>query len=119
MGKVEKLAPDSPRYRQLKTFLSEESARRAAGALTATAQEHIALGNLEEARAAAEEALLAQPSNAVAREIRDRAAAALAKRSKPAAPSGSATSPAAPPAAVTPAPPGPTTGVPEGRRSEV
>ena len=73
MGKVEKLAPESPRLRQLRTVLSEESARHAAGALTATAQEHIALGNLEEARAAAEEALLAQPSNAVALEIRDRA----------------------------------------------
>jgi len=82
MGKVQKLAPESPRYRQLKAYLAEESSRREANALTATAQDHLAFGNLEEARAAAEEALAAHPSNAVAREIRDRAADILTKRSK-------------------------------------
>jgi tRNA A-37 threonylcarbamoyl transferase component Bud32/tetratricopeptide (TPR) repeat protein len=122
MAKVQKLAPESPRFRQLQAFLADESSRRAAAALTATAQEHIALGNLEEALAAAEEALLAQPSNTVAREIRDRAADALAKRSKPAAPlaPAAATPAAAAPAAAPPsASSGPSTGVPEGRRSEV
>jgi serine/threonine-protein kinase len=86
MGKVEKLAPESPRYRQLKVYLADESARRAAKDLTATAQDHLAFGNLEEARAAAEEALAAQPSNTVAREIRDRAADILTRRKSAAPP---------------------------------
>jgi tetratricopeptide (TPR) repeat protein/predicted Ser/Thr protein kinase len=123
MGKAEKLAPASPRYQKLKSYLSDESSRRAAKALTATAQEHLALGNLEEARAAAEEALLAQPSDALAREIRDRAADALGKpsRSGPAAAAATATPPPAAPGAppVVPASSGPSTGVPEARRSEV
>jgi len=139
MAKVEKLAPESPRFLQLQAYLAEESSRRAATALTATAQDHLALGNLEEARAAAEEALLANPSNAVAREIRDRAADVLARRKSgqpPAAASpelqavGPAPSAAAtatpPPAAVASAPVPPSdpgtparTGSPEGRRSEV
>jgi serine/threonine-protein kinase len=97
MGKVEKLAPESARYRQLKTYLAEESARRAAKDLTATAQDHLAFGNLEEARAAAEQALAAQPSNTVAREIRDRAADILARRKGGAAPAAAA--PAAAPEA--------------------
>jgi serine/threonine-protein kinase len=99
MGKVEKMAPESPRYRQLKSYLSDASARHAARALTATAQEHLALGNLEEARAAAEEALLAQPSDALAREIRDRAADALAKRGRSGQPAAGGPSAAARPAA--------------------
>jgi tetratricopeptide (TPR) repeat protein/predicted Ser/Thr protein kinase len=124
MGKVEKLAPQSPRYLRLKSYVSEASSRRASKALTATAQEHLALGNLEEARAAAEEALLAQPSDALAREIRDRAADALTKRSRsgPAAATATATPPPAGPAAApiaAPASSGPSTGVPEARRSEV
>jgi tetratricopeptide (TPR) repeat protein/predicted Ser/Thr protein kinase len=94
MGKVEKLAPESPRYRQLKTYLAEESSRRAAKALTAAAQDHLAFGNLEEARAAAEEALKAEPGNAVAREIRDRAADVLARRKGPAPAPASAAAPA-------------------------
>jgi len=140
MGKVERLAPESPRYRQLKTYLAEESARRAAQDLTAKAQDHLAFGNLEEARDAAEQALAAQPSNTVAREIRDRAADVLARRKGGATPapaaatatppptapppvnavSQPAASPAAP-AAVPPSDPGtsPRTGTPEGRRSEV
>ncbi len=139
MGKVEKLAPESPRYRQLKVYLAEESARRAAKDLTATAQDHLAFGNLEEARAAAEEALAAQPSNTVAREIRDRAADILTRRKSGAPPAAepeaaraaastaaTATPPptAAPPVTAAPAPPSdpgtsPRTGSPEGRRSEV
>jgi tetratricopeptide (TPR) repeat protein len=101
LGRVEKLAPESPRHRQLKTYLAEESSRRAAKALTATAQDHLAFGNLEEARAAAEEALKAEPGNAVAREIRDRAADILARRKGPAA-APAAAAPAA--AAQTPRP---------------
>jgi tetratricopeptide (TPR) repeat protein len=149
MGKVEKLAPASPRLRQLKAYLTEESSRRAGKALTATAQDHLAQGNLEQARAAAEQALLANPSDAVAREIRDRAADVLARRKTgpppPAAaperqavrpvPSAAATAtplpavsgpaePAPAPAAATPVPPSDPgsparTSSPEGRRSEV
>ena len=140
MGKVERLAPESPRYRQLKTYLAEESARRAAQDLTAKAQDHLAFGNLEEARDAAEQALAAQPSNTVAREIRDRAADVLARRKGGATPAPAAATatppptapppvnavsqPAASPAAPAPVPPSdpgtsPRTGTPEGRRSEV
>ena len=140
LGKVEKLAPESPRHRQLKTYLAEESSRRAAKALTAKAQDALAFGKLEEARAAAEEALKAEPSNAVAREIRDRAADVLARRKgptpAPAAPgapapaAAAAQAPSADPAAATATPPpasGPPsdpgsparTSTPEGRRSEV
>jgi serine/threonine-protein kinase len=97
LGKVEQLAPESPRCRQLRAYLAEESSRRAATALTATAQDHLAFGNLEEARAAAEEALAVDPQNAVAREIRDRAGDVLARRSKGQPPA------AAPPAALPPA----------------
>jgi tetratricopeptide (TPR) repeat protein len=110
LGKVEKFAPASPRHSQLKTYLAEESSRRAAKALTAKAQDALALGNLEEARAAAEEALQAEPSNSVAREIRDRAADVLARRRG-----------APPPVPVPPSDPGSParTSTPEGRRSEV
>jgi tetratricopeptide (TPR) repeat protein len=77
-ARIETLAPRSPRYLKLRSYLEEEHARRTADALTATAQEHLALGNLVEARAAAEEALGALPSHALAREIRERATAILA-----------------------------------------
>jgi serine/threonine-protein kinase len=98
LGKVEKLAPGSPRCQKLKAYLAEESTRREATALTATAQDHLAFGNLEEARAAAEEALAVNPGNAVAREIRDRAADILARRAK-----GQPPAAAAPPASAAPA----------------
>jgi serine/threonine-protein kinase len=131
MGKVEKLAPGSPRLRQLNAYLAEESSRRAGKALTATAQDHLAQGNLEQARAAAEEALLANPSDAVAREIRDRAADVLARRKTGPAPAATATperqavrpvtSAAATATPLPPSDPGasPRTASPEGRRSEV
>lgn len=94
-GKIERLSPRSARYLQLKKYLDEELSRKSAEALVATAQEHLVLGNLEEARAAAEEALVLNASHALAREIRDRAASVLATRSKPIAPAAPA--PAAPP----------------------
>ena len=56
--------------------------KKGAEALTSSAQEHLALGNLEEAVAAAEEALAAFPNHQVAREIRDRARAVLDQREK-------------------------------------
>jgi tetratricopeptide (TPR) repeat protein len=81
-SKVARLAPESARYRDLAAYLDEEAARRSVAALVGTAQEHIVLGNLEAARAAAEEVLAAQPDHAVAREIRDRAATVIAQRDR-------------------------------------
>jgi tetratricopeptide (TPR) repeat protein len=81
-AKVERLAPGSPRYRDLKSYLAEEGARRTADALTATAQEHLALGNLDEAVAAAEEALSLHPAHALAREIRQRVGDVVARRER-------------------------------------
>jgi len=93
-AKVASLAPGSAKHHELEGYLAEETARREAGALLATAQEHIALGNLEEALAAAEGALTAQPDHALAREIRERASRVLRARDRaatltpiPAAPS--------------------------------
>ncbi len=84
-ARIERLAPDSPRFIQLRSYLTEEASRRTADALAATAQDHLGLGNLAEARAAAEEALDALPTHALAREIRDRAAAVLAVQEQHAA----------------------------------
>jgi tetratricopeptide (TPR) repeat protein/predicted Ser/Thr protein kinase len=81
-SRVEKFAPESARYLELKTYLGEEASRRNAGALTAAAQEHLAQGRLAEARDSAEQALAVLPSDAVAREIRDRVASVLAMRDK-------------------------------------
>ncbi len=81
-GRLENLAPGSARHRDLVKYLDEEKARRAAFALLATAQEHIVLGNLEEAQTAAEEVLRTQPDHALAREIRDRVAGVLAQRER-------------------------------------
>jgi tetratricopeptide (TPR) repeat protein/predicted Ser/Thr protein kinase len=89
-GKVARLAPASPKYQELMAYLDEENARRTAGVLLATAQEHIVLGNLEEARAAAEEVLAAQPGHGLAREIRDRAARIIETRSRSAEASAAA-----------------------------
>jgi len=90
-SRLERLAPGSARHRQLLSYLDEERTRRAAVALLAAAREHIALGNLEEAGATAEEVLRTQPDHALAREIRDRVAGVLAQRHRP---------PAAPAAAI-------------------
>ena len=81
-AKVERLCPDSPRYRELKAYLDEEGARRTADVLIATAQDHLALGNLDEAVAAADEALALNPGHAVAREIRQRAGEVVAIRER-------------------------------------
>jgi tetratricopeptide (TPR) repeat protein len=81
-AKVERLAPGSPRHRELKAYLAEERARRTAELLIATAQDHLVLGNLDEAVAAAEEALSLNPAHAVAREIRRRAGDVVARRER-------------------------------------
>jgi len=96
-SRVQRLAPDSARYRDLAAYLDEEAARRKVAALVHTAQEHIVLGNLEEARAAAEEALAAQPDHAIAREIRDRAATVIEQRDRLAPPVSEPPPVAAPP----------------------
>jgi tetratricopeptide (TPR) repeat protein len=81
-AKVERLAPGSPRHRELKAYLAEERARRTAELLIATAQDHLVLGNLDEAVAAAEEALSLNPAHAVAQEIRRRAGDVVARRER-------------------------------------
>jgi tetratricopeptide (TPR) repeat protein len=80
--KVERLSPGSPRHRELKAYLAEERARRIAEVLIATAQDHLVLGNLDEAVAAAEEALSLNPAHALAREIRRRAGDVVARRER-------------------------------------
>jgi tetratricopeptide (TPR) repeat protein/predicted Ser/Thr protein kinase len=94
-GKIERIAPNSPKYRELKSYLTEESARRTAETLVAAAREHLAQGNLDEARVAAEDALAAYPAHNVAREIRDRVRGIVATREK-AARAAAAPPPAAP-----------------------
>lgn len=105
-AKVARLAPESARYRDLAAYLDEEVARRAVAALVTTAQEHIVLGNLEEARAVAEQVLAAQPGHAIAREIRDRASKVIAQKVPPSPPPVPPV--ASPPlASLTPLPEGP------------
>jgi tetratricopeptide (TPR) repeat protein len=73
-----------------------------------TAQEQIVLGNLEEARAVAEQVLAAQPGHAIAREIRDRASKVIAQRVPATPPPVAAPAVASPPlASLTPLPEGP------------
>jgi tetratricopeptide (TPR) repeat protein len=61
--KVERLAPWSPRYLELQVYLDEETARRAADRLVATARSSHAEGRLQEARAALAGALAAMPGH--------------------------------------------------------
>jgi hypothetical protein len=70
--KIRGMAPDNPRSERLSAYLEEESGRRAAVALLASARDQLALGHFDEARALAEDALLADPRSAPAREIVDR-----------------------------------------------
>jgi tetratricopeptide (TPR) repeat protein len=79
-GRIERIAPQSPVYAELRRYLDDEGRRHEADGLTAAAQEHLAQGELEEARAAAERALTVDPRHAVAREIRDRASSFLGQR---------------------------------------
>jgi tetratricopeptide (TPR) repeat protein/tRNA A-37 threonylcarbamoyl transferase component Bud32 len=93
-ARVERIAPESAAAAELRGYLEGEARRAQARAFTAAAQDHLAEGELEEARAAAERALEADPQDALAREIRDRAAEVLARRA-----------PAPPPPAPAPPPP--------------
>jgi tetratricopeptide (TPR) repeat protein/predicted Ser/Thr protein kinase len=103
-AKIEKIAPDNPQLKELKQFLEADPKRKMAEALVSAAKEHLALGNLDEAVAAAEEALESDPNHAVAREIRDGASRMLLARQPKAVPAPPA--PAPPPAAAK-APPAP------------
>jgi tetratricopeptide (TPR) repeat protein len=119
-SKVARLAPESERYRELMAYLREEEERRSADAIVGSAQEHIVLGNLDEALAAAEEVLASHPGHALAQQIRDRAAAVIEQRDRlappmhvepipePAPPEAPAEA-APPPASITPLPEGPPT----------
>jgi len=80
-ARIARLSPGDPRHARLRAYLDEESGRRAAIALVASARDQLALGNLEEARALAEDAMLSDPSSTVAREIMDRLTPFLEKPS--------------------------------------
>jgi hypothetical protein len=73
--KIRTLAPADARGGRLDAYLEEESGRRAAVALVASARDQLGLGHLDEARALAEDALLADPRSVPAREIVDRLSA--------------------------------------------
>jgi tetratricopeptide (TPR) repeat protein/tRNA A-37 threonylcarbamoyl transferase component Bud32 len=103
-GRIERIAPNSPAFQELRRYLEDQRRYVQVTALTATAQEHLVQGELEEARAAAVKALEIDPDHAVAREIRDRAAQVLGRRSSP--PARPAVTRAAPKAAPK-APPAP------------
>lgn len=79
-SRIQKLAPESPRYHELKERLDFQAGRQRVMDLTREAQEHIAQGSLVEALAAAEGALAIDGSYALAREIRDRTAEILARQ---------------------------------------
>lgn len=81
-GRIERMAPESARYRQLRAYLNEETARRRAKALTAQAGDQLAEGDLEGALASAEQALAAYPSNHAAREICERVTDILVAQGK-------------------------------------
>jgi Protein kinase domain len=70
--KIAGRAPHDPRLSRLQAYLDEERGRRAAVALLASARDQLALGQLDVARALAEDALLAHPQSVMAREIVDR-----------------------------------------------
>jgi tetratricopeptide (TPR) repeat protein/predicted Ser/Thr protein kinase len=114
-AKIEKLSPQNPQLKELKVFLDqdpkrktaedskkEDSKNKMAEALVTAAKEHLALGNLDEAVAAAEEALELDGNHAVAREIRDGASRMLLARQPRTPPA-----PAPPAAAPVPSPPAP------------
>jgi tetratricopeptide (TPR) repeat protein len=80
--RIERMAPESPRYRQLRAYLDEETARRKAKALTGKAGDQLSEGDLEAALASVSEALAVYPSHQAAREIRDRVTGILMAQGK-------------------------------------
>src|SRR5262249_39970123 len=105
--KIARLAPQNPRYLQLKSYVDEESERRTADALAAAARDHLGRATRAEAGAAAEEALHVHPSHAAAREIVARVPTVLASQERAASARepkpGPAAAPAPPPSAPAPA----------------
>jgi tetratricopeptide (TPR) repeat protein/predicted Ser/Thr protein kinase len=86
-ARAAKLAPDSPRALALRARLAAAAEDQgAADTLLEAAREHLVHGNLQEARAAAEEALSADPGNGAAREILERVSKVLAVREQAAPP---------------------------------
>ncbi len=86
-ARAAKLAPESPRARALRARLDAAAEEQGtADTLLEAAREHLVHGNLQEARAAAEEALAADPKNAAAREILERVSKVLAVREQAAPP---------------------------------
>jgi tetratricopeptide (TPR) repeat protein len=86
-ARAAKLAPESPRALALRARLDAVAEDQgAADTLLEAAREHLVHGNLQEARAAAEEALSADPGNAAAREILERVSKVLAVREQAAPP---------------------------------
>jgi tetratricopeptide (TPR) repeat protein len=69
--KVESVAPWSPRYLQLQVYLDEVAARQTADRLVATARQALNYDRTEEARSAAEEALLLLPGHPAAQKLMD------------------------------------------------
>ncbi len=69
--KVERVAPWSPRYLQLQVYLDEVAARQTVDRLVATAREALNYDRTEEARSAAEEALLLLPGHPPAQRLLD------------------------------------------------
>jgi tetratricopeptide (TPR) repeat protein/predicted Ser/Thr protein kinase len=105
-SRIQKLAPQSPRYLELQERLDFQAGRQRVMELTRLAQEHIAQGSLVEALASAEAALALDGSYALAREIRDRTTEILARQGKAPSPprSGPQEQAAAPAAASAPPP---------------
>ena len=95
-GRIQRIAPESPRFRELKELLDFQSGRQRVMDLTRQAQEHIAQGSLVEALAAAEGALALDGTYALAREIRERTSEILARQE---AAKGPAPTPPPPPPA--------------------
>jgi len=69
--KVERVAPWSPRYLQLQVYLDEVAARHTVERLVVTARQAMNYDRVEEARAAAEEALTLLPGHPAAQKILD------------------------------------------------
>jgi tetratricopeptide (TPR) repeat protein len=69
--KVERVAPWSPRYLQLQVYLDEVAARQTADRLVATARQALNYDRTEEARSAAEEALMLLPGHPAAQKLMD------------------------------------------------
>jgi len=71
--KIERLSPWSPRYLQLQVYLDEEAAARDAQGLAEAARQSLERGDLVQALAQAEEALVLAPTHHLALRVKDQA----------------------------------------------